>query len=326
MGRKQLYEAIQALEARIRYQESLLNSYDTVECDNKINPYIANNLSYEKVLGVCDKIQAVNRYKFVIPELNLPSNKVEALYYDFGSLAFSRIEGELKVTSFAKVGSLNGIGDLTEVIPIDLAGRSYNTKKTVVYDSKIVDNPCVIIQDYTGSWREDGIYPRSAINRVSIKDQAFVYKQLKNSILLTARKAIAFISNEGSRKALERALNNMINNDSPIWSIIGEGLFDKIDFHNIDTRIDIEGYLSAIETYEKIRANFNGIKTRSHLEKKERLITSEAEQDNALTNVYLYDGLINRQIGIALMKMHGLIREGYASINSSVIGDENNGK
>lgn len=314
--RKQLYEAIQLLEHRIGCQNKIImGMMSSLPDKSEINPFIYNSCDYNVVLRSADKIQCVSRYEFEIPELNLPSNKLEALFYEYGALAFFQYGGKPKVATFAKTGELNGIGDLDEIIPIDLAGHSYDVHYNVVYTKNIVEMPCVIIQDYTGSYKEDGIYPRAIINSVSINDQAEIYRQLKNSIKLTAKKAVALIESEGARAAAERNLSNIIENDSPIISIIGDGVYEQMKLHNLDTKLDLEGYIRAIEAYERMRSNFNGILTRSPMDKKERQITSEVANDNVLTDIYLYDGLINRQVGLELMKSHKIINEGSVKIN-----------
>lgn len=315
MGRKALYECIQVLERRIEAQNRLIAGLTTEQTKNSINPFIVNSAAYNVVLRVADKIQCISRYDFDIPELELPSNKLEALFYDYGALAFSRYKGKLMVTSFAKTGSLNGIGDLKEIIPIDFAGTTYDVHYNVVYTKDVISNPCVIVQDYTGSYKEDGIYPRSTVNAVSINDQAEIYRQLKNAVKLTAKKAVALIESEGARAAAEKNLSNLIENDSPIISVIGDGVYEQMKLHNLDTKLDLEGYIRAIEAYERMRSNFNGILTRSPMDKKERQITSEVANDNVLTDIYLYDGLINRQVGLELMKSHKIVRDGTVKIN-----------
>lgn len=327
MGRKKLYESIQALEAKNKQLEAMVYG-STTDSDfySKINPQVKNNLSYDIVLSVADKIQACSRYITEIPELNLPSNKLECLFYDYGALCLYRDEGIAKVSMWAKTGELNELGDLTEIQPIDFAGKTHSIKRTVVYTNALIINPCVIIQDYTGSYLENEIYSRRAINSVSIRDQALVYRQLKNAIRITAKKALIFLEDEAQRSAMERSLDNFIHNDAPIGSFVGKELFDKIELHNLDTKLDIEGYMRAIETYERIRANFNCIATRSPIEKKERLIQAEAESTDALRKVYLYDGLLNRQVGIELAKKHSIIKEGSCKINPELLIEENSKK
>lgn len=316
--KKQLYESTQVLTGQVSMLKKQLQGalYDSsTNSANNINPDIVNSAEYNLVLSVADEIQATNRYIFDIKELNLPSSRIESLFYRFGSLCFFRFNGKLRVGTYAKTGRLNGLGDLRQVKPIDLSGKTYGETRTVVYDNDLVLNPCVIINDYTGTYREDKIIPRAALNNVSIRDQATVYRQLKNSIKLTAKKAVALLDSETQREAVERTISELLDNDSPVMGVVGKGVTEAFKLYNIDTKLDIEGYLRAIESYERMRANFNGIKTRTSVEKKERLITSEAENDSLLTAIYLYDGLIQRQVGIELMKKHALISEGSCKIN-----------
>ena len=321
MGRKQLYESVQLLENRIAQQNKIIDGLTSrlISDRSSINPAIVNNCKYEQVLQIHDGVQSVNRYIFDIPELYLPSNRLEYMFYLYGSLCFFREGERVLVTSYSKIGELNQLGDLAQVQPIDFAGKTHGIERTVVYTDKLVSNPCVIINDYTGTYTENNIYPRYAVNGVSISDQAFVYRKMRDAIKLTAKKAIAMIENETMREQAEKSLTNFFNNDSPIASMVGKSIGDVAKLFNIDTKLDIENYLRAIEAYERQRANFNGIPTRTSLDKKERLISSEAENDNALTDVYLYDGLLNRQIGLELMKKHAIIKEGSVRINPKLL-------
>lgn len=320
MGRKQLYESVQALEAKIASQNKIIEGLTTRFSSetSKINPSIVNSCTYDRVLSIHDGVQASNRYIFDIPELYLPSNRLEFMFYLYGSLCFFREDDRVLVTSYAKTGDLNSLGDLTKVQPIDFAGKTHGIERSVVYDDKIILNPCVIINDYTGTYTENQIIPRYAVNSVSINDQAYVYKKMRDSIRLTAKKAIAMVENETMRQQAEKSLAEFFANDSPIASMVGKTIGEIAKIFNLDTKLDIENYLRAIEAYERQRANFNGIPTRTSLDKKERLISSEAENDNAVTNVYLYDGLLNRQIGIELMKKHAIIHEGSVKINPNI--------
>lgn len=314
--RKVLYESIDALNQRVSSLQDEIFFLKTTDLNSRseINPQIINRTGYISVLRSADKIQACSRYIANLPEINLASNKIECLFYDYGSLCFFKDENDVLITSYSKTGELNSLGDLTEIIPIDFAGKTHTTHRVPVYTAKKVDNPCVIINDYTGTYLNEKIYPRAALNMVSIQDQAAIYIQLKNSVLLTAKKAMALIDNQTKKEAVGQALADFFKNDSPIGVLVGQ-LADSIKMINLDTKVDFEGYMQAIETYEKIRANFNGIQTKSPLEKKERLIQSEVQSNSFLTNVYLYDGLINRQVGVDLMIKHKIISAGSYELN-----------
>lgn len=314
---KPLHEGGQLLEQRISELENQLSYYRQRERDsgNSINPLIANRCTYNTVLQTQDIIQATNRYITYIPELNLPSQKLETLWYFYGSLCFFLYKGELKIGTYAKGGELNGIGDLNEAEPIDFAGKSYGFKRTVVYTNKPISNPCVIINDYTGTWREGKIIPRAVVNRVSINDQSFIYRQMITSVRLTIKKAIALIDGENQRETAIRTLKNFFNDDNPFTAINGKDLNNVFKIFNLDTKLDIEGYVRAIDSFLRLRSNFNGMATRSDLDKKERLITAEAENDNCLTELYLQDGLMNRQVGIEFLKIHKMIKDGSCKIN-----------
>lgn len=325
MGRKVLYETVNALEAKIKQQEAYINSimYGSTtggkSIGSKINSAIINSANYNMVLTAADIVQATNCIITDIPELKLPSNRLEMLWYTYGSLCFYNEGDGVKVASYTKTGQLNGLGDLTEIYPIDFSGKTYDKAKQVVYDDTAVFNPAVIINDYTGTYLEGNIIPRSMLNSVSIHDQSTVYHKMIAAVKLTAKKAIALIDNETQKDVVTKTISQFFEDDNPIAALVGKNLNEIVKMFNLDTKLDLEGYLRAIESYERLRANFNGIRTRSMLDKKERLITSEAENDNAITEVYLYDRLLNRQIGIELMKKHAIIKEGSAKINPKLL-------
>lgn len=325
MSRKVLYETVNALEAKIKQQEAYINSimYGSTtggkSIGSKINSAIINSANYDMVLTAADIVQATNCIITDIPELKLPSNRLEMLWYTYGSLCFYNEGDGVKVASYTKTGQLNGLGDLTEIYPIDFSGKTYDKAKQVVYDDTFVFNPAVIINDYTGTYLEGNIIPRSMLNSVSIHDQSTVYHKMIAAVKLTAKKAIALIDNETQKDVVTKTISQFFEDDNPIAALVGKNLNEVVKMFNLDTKLDLEGYLRAIESYERLRANFNGIRTRSMLDKKERLITSEAENDNAITEVYLYDRLLNRQIGIELMKKHAIIKEGSAKINPKLL-------
>lgn len=318
MGRRKiLYETTQGLQAKIDQLYSMYNNlyFSTSSSVSSINPIIQNNADYVRLLEVKDMCQAVSCIETEVPELNLPKNRLEALWYDYGSLCFSRIDGKPIVSTYAKVGKLNRLGDLSEIEPIDFAGNSYNKHCQVVYNTNICSNPAVIINDYTGTYREDNIIPRRALAQCSIRDQAMIYAKMRNAIKLTALKAVALIDDEGQREAVETTIRGYFENDSPVATIVSKTINEVFKIHNLDTRLDLEPYLSGIETFEKLRSNFNGISTKSPVEKKERLITAEAESQAALTNIYLYDRLINRQIGLELCVTHKIFNDYTCKLN-----------
>lgn len=316
MGRKALYEAVQALEAKVAQQANIIYG---LTCDKsthyEFNPTIINQANYIKVLSTADAIQAVNRYLTDIPELHLPSNRLEYMLYRYGSLCLFRENNKVYITSYAKSGELNALGDLTRVQPIDFAGKQHPTCRTVVYDDTPVPDPCVILNDYTGTYLEGQITPRAVLNNVSICDQAKIYKQLVNSIKLTAKKAIALCDYDTQKSMAEKMIGDIFDDDNPVIGMSVKNLEQAFKILNIDTKLDIEGYLRAIECYERMRANFNGVPTRSPIDKKERLITKEAQNDSTITEFYLQDGYVNRQIAIELMKKHAIIKSGSVKIN-----------
>lgn len=324
---KKLYEANQVQEQRIKMLENRLLHLQSTSSPNRaseINPIIQNSCEYQTVLFAKDMIEATNRYITEVDDLELPSNRLEALWYIYGSLCFFRHNGEPKVGSYAKTGSLNGIGDLSQIIPIDFAGHSYNTVYNVVYNHRVTERAAVIINDYTGTYREDQIIPRSTLNCVSINDQALIYKRMRNNILLTAKKALAFVENETQRAAIEESINAFLTNDSPVGSIVSDTMGEICKVFNLDTKLDIDPYLKAIDNYERIRSNFNGIFTQPVIDKKERAISAEANNADTVTEIMLYDGLMNRQIGLELAKQHAIISGYSVKINPKLLNKDNN--
>ena len=112
----------------------LLYMYDQIK--NQINPINSlnfNRAGYDVMLKTNDRIQCANRYTWNLPaNTNITSQQLEALFYDYGALAFFEHDGKLHITKFAMTGQLNDIGILDEIKPIGFNGETYPTMKGVI--------------------------------------------------------------------------------------------------------------------------------------------------------------------------------------------------
>ena len=265
---------------------------------------------YKTQLLARDSIICANRYKWTLP-INLTSLQLELMFYNFGSLCFFVDNGILKISRFAKVGSLNPYGIMDKVQPIDLSGKAYGVEKTVIKqdgnNALINDNVCVIISDYSGDFTENGVIPRKSINYdTTIKDEANAYEFMYNDLRMSIKKAVGFCDNENQSEAIRYQLQELINPTSPVAVVATDkkAYNESIQFQGINNNYNAQNYTQIISFYDKTRLNFNGIETGDLSEKKERKITGEVESANEHTQYVYNDGLFNRINGVNLIKKY----------------------
>lgn len=262
---------------------------------------------YNNMLTVKDRILCANRYKWENLPRNITSQQLETLFYTFGGLVFFKHNKELKIATFAKGGTLNSLGQLTKIKPIDFSGKSYNFVLNLTDIKENTENVGVIIYDYTPWVQVEQIVPRAKINEnTTIRDEVETYKQLLISLKSSIHKVIAVCENPDSADIITKEVEEILSSDTPIGVISGDknSVNNIISMFNTNVEFKSQEFCNLIDYYNKIRRSFNGVPTPDTFEKAERLITSETQNASAHTNIVLYDGLINRQIGLEYMKKY----------------------
>lgn len=290
---KQLYYKNQLeLENLISSKNALFNPIYNI--DNYIKNYI-------NMLTCRDGIITSNKYVWKLP-INLTSQQLEYMFYLYGSLAFYIEDNILKISRFVKTGNLNDYGQLSEIYPIDFAGKIHG-KKLDVINNDLTNGTAIIINDYTGSFTDNGVIPRYELNKQTIKDESTIYKCLLNDMLLSLKKMIAFCENESQANSIREQYNEFINATSNIIVIAdNKKSFDnETTLHNLSTDFNCDNYTRLITFFDKVRLNFNGVSTGDLFEKKERKITEEVENADVHSNIVLYDGYFQRLNGVNLI-------------------------
>lgn len=286
---------------------------------NERNSYFQNPLKIKSVnqklwnetLKVRDCSMNTNRYVWKNLPMPITSNELENLFYLKGSLCFFEDNGQLVVATYAKQGKLNKYGKLDEIMPIDLSGKSYDKKYSVIQqDGSYIKskNVAVIINDYTSYY--DTPTPRAVLSeKTTIKEQVDVYCILHNAIITAIKKAIILCDNEEQKTQMENQLSYLINPDSFVNVVSktkgnGKSILDDIQLFNMNGLTNYQDYMQIAEYFDKIRQNYCGLPTSSPFEKRERLITGEIKQANIDSAFILEDGFSNRLNGLNLIKKY----------------------
>ena len=298
------------------YQQALVKANEVIDALNN-GIYTAPKVSfsakaYRRMLVNKDMILCANRFVWNNLPTNLTSQELECMFYKYGALCFFVEKGQLLVGHFAMKGTLNPYGKLIEIIPIDFGGVSYSPRKAVIgrygFDVPEGENVAVIIKDY--SYLETEEESRYNINvNATIQDQIDTYQQLKTNIALSVKKALAICDNEEQKNAVMNEVEALLNPSLPVVAIsTNKGTTPKgnlpVDMFNFGNTFDTQNYCQTLDYYDKIRRSFNGIPAPDTFEKKERKITSEAEDTSTHTNIVLQDGLKSREDGLELIKRY----------------------
>lgn len=276
----------------------------------KFNPTTTINfseLAYKNMLITADRLQCINR---IIWE-NLPnawtSQEIETLLYSHGSICCFLDNDNLVFAPYTLGGKLDKMGRLHMIQPITLDGKVYGEKKRAYApNGDYIFDPscCIIIHDYTGCIVNDKIIPRSAINRdTTINDETKTYKLMLYNIIMSIKKLIVTCETEEQAKLIIQQSKLLLDPTQPILALKSENILKKLDITQFVDKLEIDELTRAIDYYNKIRRNFNGVPAPSTFEKKERMISSEIENQSTATNLIVSDALHQRQESVKLMNM-----------------------
>lgn len=310
---KQLYQKTQV---ELQNLKDFVNSYGF----NPITMIPFKAKSYTSMLGAKDRILCSSRYDWKLP-INLRSQQLESMFYDFFSLCvfedWEHGNGELTFARYTRVGKLNKYGELEYIQPIDFSGKVYGKKRCVLNSTtepKEGELYAVIVNDYTPSLvGEDVGIPRAKLNLdTTINDQVQVYSQLMTNITLSVKKALALCENEDQVQQVMQQARKLLDPSIPLVAVSSTAktsVGQPLQMYNFGNNFDTQNYCQTIEFYDKVRRGFDGIPAPDVFEKKERMITSEAENNGVDTDVVLQDGLNNRKDAIELFKKYVLKSE-----------------
>lgn len=298
------------------YQKDQINEYKR-DNNKKLNPLYVGSFSencYYDLLLATDRIENVNKFKIS----NLPnawtSLDIENLLYTRGSICCYSDENGLPVFApFTLTGSLDIKGNLYNITPILLNGEKAKEKKrayTRFCEFDFDETCCVIIKDYTGCLQGEKIISRMMLNATTtISDEVKSYKILLYNIIFSIKKMIASCDNEEQVKTILKQAELLLDPTQPILAFTKgtKNVTDDIDITQFVDKAEVDNLTRAIDFYNRVRRLNSGIPSPDTFEKKERMITSEVENVNTMTNLILYDGLENRKIAFDLInKCFGL--------------------
>lgn len=302
---------------KMLYQKSQLERLGLIERVNELstNPHLdlgPTARAYNILLCAKDRAQCANRYVWKNLPVNITSQELETFFYNFGTLCFfvDRNTQNLVIAKYATSGTLNAMGRLSKIKPIDFAGKSYDVELNVLQpDGNVTQgvDVAVIINDYTASYQNVNEMARAWINANStIKDQTTVYQQLINNVIVSGKKAIALASDEEQAAAVRMQANQLLTSARPVEVLSGKNAVSDLPLQmfNFANNFDCQNYCSQLDYYDKVRANFNGIATPPTAEKKEHLVNAEIDNVNKVSDIMLYDGLKCRQDGLELLKKY----------------------
>lgn len=316
---------------KVLYQKSQLEQLGLINKINDLatNPHLelgATARAYNTLLRAKDRAQCANRYVWKNLPVNITSQELETFFYNFGTLCFfvDKNKGELVIAKYATSGTLNRMGRLNKIKPIDFAGKSYDFELNVLQpDGNVAQgvDVAVIINDYTASYQNVSEQPRAWLNANStIQDQTTVYQQLINNVIVSVKKAIAIAADEEQATAVRLQASDMLTSASPVAVLAGK---DKpqdlpIQMFNFSNNFDCQNYCAQLDYYDKVRANFNGIATPPTAEKREHLVNAEIDNVNKVSDIMLYDGLMCRKAGLELLKKYYPNRQDIQAITVEV--------
>lgn len=296
------------------FMDSQLRFNNLIEDINsgKFNPLNVKQQDYERYLTLQDRLVASNRFIWDFAGLtNLTSQELESIIYSRGSVAIVAHDGRLEFTDYAENGKLQIYGRLSKIKPITFSGVSYDNEQTVILPNgeNAASASAIVIFDYTPPYSGRTV-PRETLNRLLIGDEATVYKQMLNNIMMSIKKAIATCENLDQANAVISQAKQMLDIDSPIIAVAkkkgkNESLAEvPLDMFNFNNNFDTQNYCQQIEFYNKKRRQDMGVITPDTFEKKERKITSESEGSNLYADIMLADGYSNRLTKLNLAKKY----------------------
>lgn len=274
----------------------------------KFNPSTSINfseLAYKNMLITADRLQCVNRIHWNDLPNAWTSQEIETLLYDKGSICCFLDDDNIVFSPYTLGGKIDKMGRLHMIQPITLDGKVYGAKKraySLNCDYNFDTSCCIIIHDYTGCVVNDKIIPRALINlETTINDEVKSYKLMLYNIIMSIKKLIVTCETEEQAKLILRQSKLLLDPTQPILALKSENILKKLDVTQFVDKLEIDELTRAIDYYNKIRRNFNGVPAPSTFEKKERMISSEIENHSTATNLIVTDAYYQRLESVKLI-------------------------
>lgn len=271
---------------------------DTNPGNVNIDNYIRD---YNHMLETADRLQCINRYVTEGLPTAFTSDFIENKLYYKTAICCILYNNDVIFTDFTTNGKLNKLGELEWIEPITFDGHSLGFKLRCYNGTgnyEFNKNCAIVIKDYSLSLGAEKGIPRCNLNLLTtIKDEVMTYKQLYINILMNVNKLLVRCENESQSKNLLKQAKNLLDPTQLLIGVQNLNTFnDDFEMQKFVDKVDITGLTQAIEYYNKIRRQFNGIPAPTSFEKKQRLITDEIADVTTAGNLILYDGYMQRKI------------------------------
>lgn len=275
----------------------------------------------QKLLRLNDQACFVNRFQWHNLPRGLDSQDLERMLYYKGQICifWEKTLNKFFATPFALEGPIDIYGRPTLVHPIPFVmGNAQDAKANVkdisnwlsqkklkvlwdlplfseiVADPSMMENCCVIIQDYTPQISQT-ILPRQTVNEGLIDIEADMIPFMRTALLNATGVKGMRVNNEDESAQVylaSQSINNASLNGEKFVAMIGKQDFQ--DFTD-SSPVRAEEFLLAMQSLDNIRIGALGLESGGIFQKKAHELQTEADMATNTTNLILNDCLTQRQ-------------------------------
>lgn len=262
----------------------------------------------KKIIRVVDEQDAVNKGTWYNLPVNMSSQDLERLlYYKYSLIFFYYKElDEFYFMPYALDGGLDFYNRYKTVHPIPLNDDKtkkalLSTKKLNVVYAPVMDmdeedfyNSCVILQDYTPQFSENGI-SRQQLNEPLIDLESTCLPYLKTNLSTSSGvRGVRVNDADTANDVIEggKSIDACAVAGVPFVPIVG-----GIDFQELTNGVvsKTNDYLLAMQSIDNLRLSTHGLQNGGLFEKQGTILQSESDMNSAMSNLVLDDCVKRRQ-------------------------------
>ena len=289
------------IKAGIDLNTGLPNKFtSTLDCALKDN--------IKKIIRVVDEQDAVNKGTWYNLPVNMSSQDLERLlYYKYSLIFFYYKElDEFYFMPYALDGGLDFYNRYKTVHPIPLNDDKtkkalLSTKKLNVVYAPVIDmdeedfyNSCVILQDYTPQFSENGI-SRQQLNEPLIDLESTCLPYLKTNLSTSSGvRGVRVSDADTASDVIEggKSIDACAVAGVPFVPIVGGIDFQELPNGAVSKTND---YLLAMQSIDNLRLSTHGLQNGGLFEKQGTILQSESDMNSAMSNLVLDDCVKRRQ-------------------------------
>lgn len=255
--------------------------------------------SYERFKTIIDtnsRVLATNRYVWEgLPDY-LTSTQLENALYDYGVICCVLYKEEPLFCTFAPTGKLNLYGQLDKIQPISFSGVSLKEVNNIQFKDPEKANFGVYCFDRSTPLYNTYLNCSRDLFQPINEAESKILNKLCAVISVSMKKVVAIADNKDMVDSINQQVKQVLDDDNPILMLTsGSNIHDIL--HSFDLGdMDVQEYTHAIDYFDKIRRLFMGVPAPDTFEKKERKITSEANDATKHSDLVLNDGLYQRKM------------------------------